>query len=56
MGEEPGRARRVADFIGVTASVESQRRRPTGSRARWIYVLAIALLVLLVTVAARILL
>ncbi len=52
MSEKPGRVRRVTDFIGITQSAQSQQRRPVGSKPWWIYVVSVALLAFVITLAA----
>jgi hypothetical protein len=56
MSEEPGKIRRVTDYVGISESTEDRQRRPTGSKNWWLYTGATGLLVLAITVLGWVLL
>lgn len=47
MAKEPGRLRKISDFIGITESRAVRESRPVGSRAWWLHMGAYAFVTLL---------
>ncbi|NOJ59030.1 hypothetical protein [Arthrobacter sp. 260] len=45
MTQEPGKVRRVLDFIGITESRAHQESHPVGSRQWWVYTAGVAVAV-----------